>query len=289
MLVWFFTTLGTAIVLATGLAIFLRDPARLHFRRLLFRVWNVSMAALSQTTLSFILYSIFAPIGAFFLTLLLLRKLRPQGDSMEQIKESLISAAVGLAIPLAIVICVFGWKSGETIYKDHQTITSAPTSGTQLKPSLRSEMLGIYLGPAKVEVGGTVLVAVVRIKNGGAPSIISRIWLSAEVHGEKYEGALLYPTPTMTLFNADGKTSKTFYIQDLLPTKASVEPIPTGGATFGFVPVELSVSPDKVRDAATVVELKIEDVTGTVSTERVPFSVAMNAGPDMGVPLPGVK
>jgi hypothetical protein len=113
---------------------------RFPFQNLIARAWRWAVAALSQTNLSVVAYSIVSPIAVFLITLALLRKWRPGADASEQLKDSAIAGFVGLAVPLGIMATVFAWNIPQAIYDDHRTAGDKYQELTQKNEGLRADL-----------------------------------------------------------------------------------------------------------------------------------------------------
>jgi hypothetical protein len=134
---------------------------RAHFLNLLRSAYRVSLAALSATHLSFITGTIASPIATAVIVFLLLNWLSPKGDVVEHLKESLIAGAVGLAVPLAIMLGTCSWKLVSAVYEDHQLFVAkanAPKPACPACPTAPHDAsLTVLYGTMPLE-GQTILV-----------------------------------------------------------------------------------------------------------------------------------
>jgi hypothetical protein len=172
-----------------------------------------------------------------------------------------------LAVGFLCMAVFRAWQ--EQYHKANVTVSAA-----QYAPKLKPEIMEIYTTPV-TEPDTLAVVLVARIGNSGSPSAVSRIWVSADVHGEKYESVIVFP-PERYVVHCPGKPSRTFYKEDLLTAKVVVIPIPTGAIIPGFIVVEFhGVSQAMFADPGTTLQMKIEDAAGAISVETVPMSTAM--------------
>jgi len=95
-----------------------------HFVNLLARSWNSVLAVLSTSTLAIILFSLAAPVATFFVTLGVVSKLNAEKTFVEHLKQSVIPTLIGFAVPLVLLILVFGWRVVATVYNDHQELVA---------------------------------------------------------------------------------------------------------------------------------------------------------------------
>jgi hypothetical protein len=108
---------------------------RLHFINLLGASWHSVLAALSTSTLAIILFSLAAPVATFFVTLGVVSKQNSEKTFVEHLKQSVIPTLIGFAVPLMLLVCVFGWKVVETVYGDHQALVAKANTPPPACPS----------------------------------------------------------------------------------------------------------------------------------------------------------
>jgi len=93
-----------------------------HFIRLLFTSWTNVLNSLSTSTLSLVLFSLASPVLVFVITLAVVAKNNPGRRFVDHVKESILPAVIGLAVPMVLVAILFGWKVVATTFYDHQNM-----------------------------------------------------------------------------------------------------------------------------------------------------------------------
>ncbi len=106
-----------------------------HFVNLLAASWHSVLVALSTSTLAVILFSIAAPVATFLATMFWVSKANPEKSFMEHLRQSVIPTLIGLAVPLILLVCVFGWKVVETVYGDHQALVAKANTPVPMCPT----------------------------------------------------------------------------------------------------------------------------------------------------------
>lgn len=138
---WLLAKIFAVLACSIVVRVYFMEPAqRVGLRHFTMATWGISLSVLSQTNLSAILYTVVPPIAVFILTLIWERQNRPGGDAMRQLKESSVAAAIGLAVPILIMVAVYGWKFVSGIYDDHHNITSRWSQVVKEKDDLKEEL-----------------------------------------------------------------------------------------------------------------------------------------------------
>jgi len=159
-------------------------------------------------------------------------------------------------IVVAVYAVLFAWAIIQEVYRDHidlvghalQMKQRADSLEVQSAPKLDGSFQGTMIAPGGQENQNTIYTSVVSITDTGAPSIVRNFRLSLNLpDGHIVEGRiLLSPGKGHRLIlkmasggevNMDGA--------DFLPQKAQELPIPTNGASAGFIQALFeNVTPD---------------------------------------------
>jgi hypothetical protein len=95
-----------------------------HFLNLLFLAWSNLLASLGTTTLSIVLFTLAVPVITFCLRILYLYRSSPRETLKAYLNDALIPTAIGLAVPIVLLLVLFGWNTANAVYNDHQDLVS---------------------------------------------------------------------------------------------------------------------------------------------------------------------
>lgn len=145
------------------------------------------------------------------------------------------------------------------------------------KPILNAEIDIFAIAPAGEKDENSIVTITATITNVGAPSIVNKIAVSIKMRDKYFQGQFI-PLPK------DGITLKgenqSFFMktEDYLPHKCLTQPIATGGAATGFIPLLFSeLKREDISQSGTIIVLTCSDVAGekytfekVMSGQRIP-------------------